>query len=80
MRLLFILPIGASDSSKMVPIANRRYVQGYEAFVEFTNNYMNDHKDDTPPYILFTGTKLPDTGKSWCPDCVAGESLFFPST
>ncbi len=26
-------------------------------------------------YILFTGSKSPDTGKSWCPDCVRGEPL-----
>lgn len=23
-------------------------------------------------YVLFTGNKTADTGKSWCPDCVAG--------
>lgn len=26
-------------------------------------------------FILFTGNKLPETGKSWCPDCVAGLSV-----
>ncbi len=28
-------------------------------------------------YVLFTGSKDPQTGKSWCPDCVRGEPLIF---
>ena len=26
-------------------------------------------------YVLFTGNKTADTGKSWCPDCVAAEPV-----
>jgi len=47
----------------------RRHVQGYENFVQFTKDLeiTND-----PLFILYTGTKLPETAKSWCPDCVEG--------
>lgn len=34
---------------------------------------MEDLKATTPIYVLYTGTKLPDTGESWCPDCVEAE-------
>ena len=30
-----------------------------------------------PQYILFTGEILPETGKSWCPDCVAALPLIY---
>ncbi|XP_018372748.1 PREDICTED: thioredoxin domain-containing protein 17-like [Trachymyrmex cornetzi] len=54
----------------MVPSMERRYVQGYEKFLEVTNlGSIQEH----PDYVLFTGTKLPDTGKSWCSDCVEAE-------
>ena len=26
-------------------------------------------------YLLFCGGVSPDTGKSWCPDCVKGEAM-----
>mmetsp|Transcript_69992 Transcript_69992/g.137457 ORF Transcript_69992/g.137457 Transcript_69992/m.137457 type:complete len:130 (-) Transcript_69992:122-511(-) len=32
-------------------------------------------KQGRPVFILFTGTKSLDTGKSWCPDCVAAEPV-----
>ncbi|KYN43469.1 Thioredoxin domain-containing protein 17 [Trachymyrmex septentrionalis] len=53
----------------MVPSIERRYVQGYEKFLEVTNL----ERSEQPNYVLFTGTKLLDTGKSWCSDCVEAE-------
>lgn len=60
-----------AHSPKMV---QRHHVQGYENFLK----YMEDLKaaTATPTYVLYTGTKLPDTGESWCPDCVEGERIF----
>lgn len=28
-----------------------------------------------PLFVLFTGAKKEETGKSWCPDCVAAEPV-----
>ncbi|KAL0122381.1 hypothetical protein PUN28_007243 [Cardiocondyla obscurior] len=50
-------------------MVQRRLVRGYEGFLE----YVDEPKDTAPIYILYTGTKLPGTGKSWCPDCVEAE-------
>jgi hypothetical protein len=30
---------------------------------------------DKPCFVLFTGAKNKETGKSWCPDCVAAEPI-----
>ncbi|XP_071574047.1 thioredoxin domain-containing protein 17 isoform X1 [Temnothorax nylanderi] len=45
------------------------HVRGYENFLE----YVKVLRATTPIYMLYTGTKLEDTGKSWCPDCVEAE-------
>ncbi|XP_020282346.1 thioredoxin domain-containing protein 17-like [Pseudomyrmex gracilis] len=50
-------------------MVQRHHVQGYENFLE----YVKDLKSAGQTYILYTGTKLSDSGKSWCPDCVVAE-------
>ncbi|XP_012231471.1 thioredoxin domain-containing protein 17 [Linepithema humile] len=50
-------------------MVRRHHVQGYENFLK----YAEDLEAVEPTYILYTGTKLPDTGKSWCSDCVEAE-------
>ncbi|XP_011634601.1 thioredoxin domain-containing protein 17-like [Pogonomyrmex barbatus] len=50
-------------------MVQRHHVYGYESFLK----YIRDLKTTEPIYVLYTGTKLADTGKSWCPDCVEAE-------
>lgn len=50
-------------------MVRRLHLQGYENFLK----YVDDLETAESVYILYTGTKLADTGKSWCPDCVEGE-------
>lgn len=40
------------------------------------NKAVEDHKDKDV-FIYFYASIDPDTGKSWCPDCVTGTSLSF---
>ncbi|XP_072744380.1 thioredoxin domain-containing protein 17 [Anoplolepis gracilipes] len=58
--------ISERDLSKMV---RRLHLQGYENFLK----YVEDLETAESVYILYTGTKLPNTGKSWCPDCVEAD-------
>ncbi|EZA56875.1 Thioredoxin domain-containing protein [Ooceraea biroi] len=53
-------------------MVQRRHVQGYENFLEFTKDLK---VTENPIFMLYTGTKLPDTTKSWCPDCVEAEPV-----
>ena len=48
-------------------------VEGYEAFKKAIADLESDQK---PLFILFSGSKDPATGESWCPDCVAGKRDF----
>lgn len=50
-------------------MVRRLRLQGYKNFLE----YVHDLETAESVYILYTGTKLPDTGKSWCPDCVEAD-------
>ena len=47
-------------------------VEGYEAFKSKTAEM---EKLDGTLVILFSGSKDPSTGKSWCPDCVTAEPI-----
>ena len=38
---------------------------------------MENLKETENVFILVTSAINPQTGKSWCPDCVAGKSLCF---
>ena len=35
---------------------------------------IEENKHCSSIFVLFTGSVDPDTGKSWCPDCVTGIS------
>ncbi|CAL1684858.1 unnamed protein product [Lasius platythorax] len=50
-------------------MVRRLHLQGYESFLK----YVDDLGSAESVYILYTGTKLPDTGESWCPDCVEAD-------
>ncbi|XP_029164433.1 thioredoxin domain-containing protein 17-like isoform X2 [Nylanderia fulva] len=47
-------------------MVRRLHVQRYENFLKYVDELGNAES----VYILYTGTKLPETGESWCPDCV----------
>jgi len=47
-------------------------VEGYEAFKKTIADLESDQK---PLFVLFSGSKDPATGESWCPDCVAGKII-----
>ena len=46
---------------------------------EFSNKLVEAEKLSTesnlPLFILFTGAVVAETGKSWCPDCVAADPI-----
>ncbi|XP_011698699.1 PREDICTED: thioredoxin domain-containing protein 17-like [Wasmannia auropunctata] len=55
-------------------MVERQYVRGYEEFLKFTDESRTRYGNTYDRiYVLYTGTKLPDTGESWCPDCVEAE-------
>lgn len=53
------------------------YVNGYLELNKLLEKLHSENFFDEKIFIFFTGTKLPETGKSWCPDCVKGNLKFF---
>lgn len=45
-------------------------VEGIEAF---NKTIAELEKEGGDVFVLFSGSKDPSTGTSWCPDCVAGK-------
>lgn len=50
-------------------MARQIKVEGYNAFQK-TISDLESNKESV--FVLFSGSKDPSTGHSWCPDCVAG--------
>lgn len=47
-------------------------VEGFDAFVEQVEKFKSSGKDI---FVLFSGSKDPNSGKSWCSDCVVAEPV-----
>ena len=48
-------------------------VEGFENFKAQVEEWSKEKKGNL--FVYFSGSKDPDTGVSWCPDCVTGEPI-----
>ncbi|KAL7638618.1 UNVERIFIED_CONTAM: hypothetical protein RMT77_011190 [Armadillidium vulgare] len=53
-------------------MVNKFTVEGFDSFIEKAEALKSTGK---PTYVLFSGSKDPATGKSWCPDCVVADPV-----
>lgn len=53
-------------------MAKRIAVEGFEAFVKQVEEHKPSGKD---LFVMFSGSKDPLSGKSWCPDCVVAQPV-----
>lgn len=67
--LIRIMKSIISDHVYIMAALQREKVQGFDAFMALAESLAQEGKK---VYALFTGSVDPDTGSSWCPDCVQG--------
>uniref|UniRef100_A0A915DDM4 Thioredoxin domain-containing protein 17 n=1 Tax=Ditylenchus dipsaci TaxID=166011 RepID=A0A915DDM4_9BILA len=51
-------------------VVNNIAVDGYENLINRIKELNIVEGGRHPQFVFFIGSKLPETGESWCPDCV----------
>uniref|UniRef100_A0A915DER7 Thioredoxin domain-containing protein 17 n=1 Tax=Ditylenchus dipsaci TaxID=166011 RepID=A0A915DER7_9BILA len=56
-------------------VVNNIAVDGYENLINRIKELNIVEGGRHPQFVFFIGSKLPETGESWCPDCVKAEPV-----